>query len=709
MPKTRPASDHQRKITMKHLLTLPTALLLMPLAALHAETTSAAPADIAGIHAWASAAFGAGRSESSVAPAQELFLAANQTPFSFTYDSNPSTELLKTCAHTVELQDLPDCVQHTASWTDGATHLRITAVVSAYKSFPAIEWVLYFENQGKRDTPIIENIQALDVRLRTGDRPATLHRIAGDNCSPDAFQPLEIPIETTKQIHLAPVGGRSSNGTFPFFNVAAPDQGLFTAIGWSGQWAATLDRQSGGTRLTAGMELTHLVLHPGEKIRTPRILLMGWNGDLQAAHNRFRRLMLAHYAPQLNGKPVAIPAFSQCYDRYKDTPKWSSEAGQIHAAEVAKEIGLESLWLDAAWFPGSFPKGVGNWTTHERFPNGLKPVSAACHTLGLQFLLWFEPERVGLGSQIAHEHPDFVHPKEPSDKDWSKTYGLFKLDDPIARRWITDLMLQRIKEYGVDWWRTDFNIDPLPFWRKNDAPDRQGMTEIRYIEGLYAMWDEIRAKNPGLVIDNCASGGRRIDLETCMRAVSLWQSDISCQRGAEDAHQAQNICLSLYFPLHTPCAWNADAYELRSCVTAGLVTQFDFLNPGFSIEKAHALVDEVKSYRKFWYGDVYPLTPISPAADKQLAFELWRPDLKEGIVMCFRRSKCGDDALSLKLHGLDPDHQYQVWSVEGLVPKATLAGRDLMTNGIVIHLPGPRTSDVIHFRDVADRNKGTRP
>jgi len=42
-----------------------------------------------------------------------------------------------------------------------------------------------------------------------------------------------------------------------------------------------------------------------------------------------------------------------------------------------------------------------------------------------------------------------------------------------------------------------------------DTPDRQGMTEIRYVEGLYEMWDELRAKHPGLLIDNCASGGRR--------------------------------------------------------------------------------------------------------------------------------------------------------------------------------------------------------
>ena len=61
---------------------------------------------------------------------------------------------------------------------------------------------------------------------------------------------------------------------------------------------------------------------------------------------------------------------------------------------------------------------------------------------------------------------------------------------------------------------------PLDFWRGNDPPDRQGMTEIRYIEGLYALWDEPRGRHPGLLIDDCASGGRRIDLEMISRSVA---------------------------------------------------------------------------------------------------------------------------------------------------------------------------------------------
>jgi hypothetical protein len=65
-------------------------------------------------------------------------------------------------------------------------------------------------------------------------------------------------------------------------------------------------------------------------------------------------------------------------------------------------------------------------------------------------------------------------------------------------------------------------------------------------------------------------------------------------------------------------------FEPERVVTAGLVMQYPYLEPGFSAEKARTLVEEVKGYRKFWYADLYPLTPPSPAPDKYMAVELPR-------------------------------------------------------------------------------------
>jgi alpha-galactosidase len=623
---------------------------------------------------------------------------ADQIPFSFQYGGVASAETINAWKRTNESKEEKDCTRHTVTWTDPKTGMAVTALVTAWKRYPAVDWVLSFENRGKQNTPILADIQALDLSLGTtaAKQPVMLHQLVGDVCGEQSFLPQDIAIERRKSHRMAPTGGRSSNGAFPMFNVAYGARGLITAVGWSGQWAASLDRsESGPTRLRAGLEKTHLMLHPGERIRSPRILLMSWQGDRQAAHNRFRRLLLFHYVPKADGRPLALPAFLQCFDRYSwSNPTWATEAGQIEEAAWAAKLGFESLWFDAAWFVGGFPHGVGNWFCKPKeFPRGLKPVAEACHAQGLKFIVWFEPERVAPNTQIAREHPAFVFGGERG--------GLFKLNDPEARRWLTELLSQRITESGIDWYRNDFNIDPLRFWRANDPPDRQGITEIRYIEGLYEMWDELRARHPGLVIDNCASGGRRIDLEMCMRSVPLWRSDTNCSPGHSDWHQAQTAGLSLYLPLHTACSWQPAAYELRSVGTAGAICQWAYLDKDFPVERARTLLAEAKDNRKYWYGDFYPLTRCSTTPDQWIAYQFHRADLHAGLVLAFRRGASNYPALCVQLQAVDPAARYAVAFIDeaGQTRQETLSGRQL-SEDLELRLAKRESSLIVRYRKI---------
>ena len=279
------------------------------------------------------------------------------------------------------------------------------------------------------------------------------------------------------------------------------------------------------------------------------------------------------------------------------------------------------FWLDAYWTKGGFPEGMGNYgfpirrvEPADRFPNGLRPISDAAHREGMKFLVWFEPERVYRDTYLSREHPEWVMTLNKADS------GLYNLGLPEAREYMTKYLIAAIKAYGIDCLRIDFNISPGPYWKQLDAkdPDRAGLAEIRYIEGLYTMWDDIRKEFPRLFIDDCASGGRRIDLETSSRSISLWRTDGTIEplikldfNQAALQNQVMTAGLSRYVPFSTSGEMGATPYLLRSGFNAGISFGDDVRSATYPRDLLKQGIEEGKRIRKYFFGNFYPLNEVT--------------------------------------------------------------------------------------------------
>ena len=592
---------------------------------------------------------------------------ATAIPFSFVYDGKHSAELLPAWERTHTVQTAADGKeQQVITYTDPVTGLEVICEATRFTDYPAVEWVLRLRNTGAEDTPILENILPLDTRITTPPGEIILHHAHGSTGEPTDFLPIDETVAPAAELAIAPEPGRSSDGALPFFNLEGSGGGLVGASGWSGQWAMRLHRDAEDElTLQAGQQTTHLKLHPGESIRTPSILLVVWQGeDRMRGHNLLRRLLLAHYVPRLNGEIVLPPTSHNTWSVFR----WGNdvtEENQLQTIQAMKGLGLEVFWLDAGWFEGGWPYGVGNcWVPkREAFPRGLRPLGDAAHEQGLRFLVWFEPGRVHPNTRIAREHPQWVTFLEGATPayPWHRGDGLFHLGDPQAREWMTNLISKCIADWGIDIYRCDFNIDPLRFWQAADAPDRQGISEIRYIEGLYAMWDELLARHPGLVIDNCSSGGRRIDLETISRSLPLWRSDTY---GRPNWDQVQTAGLSLYIPLHSSGVRRFDPYSFRSVAQTGVCIMSYVCSESFPREQAIAAIKELKALRPLYLGDYYPLMDINLDQSHWCAWQFDRPELGRGFAMFFRRSQSLYPAVDIHLRGLDAGATYEVTFVD---------------------------------------------
>jgi len=249
----------------------------------------------------------------------------------------------------------------------------------------------------------------------------------------------------------------------------------------------------------------------------------------------------------------------------------------------------------------------------------------------------------------------------------------------------------------VDWYRQDFNIDPAPFWI--DAPDRVGITEIRYIEGLYAFWDDLRAAHPGLKIDNCSSGGRRIDIEMISRSMALWRSDYACYTPDATGQQLHTLGLSPWVPLSAGCCEGNTTYMLRSAYSAGLVID---QNANMIIAKddgwLKAGLEEFHEARPFFHGDFYPLLSFSPLSGYWSGMQFDRPDLKSGLAMFFRRPESPFPTLDAHLRKIDPAAIYSVEIRTELGPGkvSRMSGKELA--GLSVTIPDKPGSALVFYK-----------
>jgi alpha-galactosidase len=634
---------------------------------------------------------------------------AASLPFSFRYGGKSSGSLIGSWKRDVRMRTLDSGRrERTVSLIDPATALEVRCLATTFDDFPAVEWMLTFKNGGQADTPILADIQALDARFGPGSpgRRFKLYHAAGSRALVNDFQPRQTELGENGLLNLASSGGRSSDGNLPFFNLAFPGGGgVALAIGWTGQWAASFrSLMQGRIQIRAGMESVHTILHPGEEIRSPSILVVFWIGqERMRGQNLLRRFLLTRESPTIDGKPVNPPCAASVhgYLGFEST----TEANVLTGLENVKNHGVpfDTWWIDAGWFTcgSNWARYVGNLDPDPaRFPNGLKPIADAAHKAGMRFLLWFEPERVMPDTQVFKEHPEWLL-KPATDMPRELNYQikdgfhLLDLGNPDALAWIKKRLSATIASVGIDCYRNDFNMYPLYYWRNQEPADRRGMREIRYVSGLYDLFDSLRKEHPRLLLDNCASGGRRIDLEMLRRALVLTRSDYLWDPIGQQCH---TYGLAQWIPITGIGAASLDRYCCRSGLGSHYTLAADYRSADPAIWKAIGqAVAEQRTLEPFYRGDFYPLGSYSTEPIAWMAWQYHRADLGAGLVQAFRRQNSTDSFAVYHLRGLEPDARYIVKNLDHARTRET-TGRKLIQEGLIISLPSKPDAAVITYK-----------
>ncbi len=610
-------------------------------------------------------------------------------PFSFRYGDRTSRELLR--------EWTSESIERGAGavarvWTDPVTGLQARLAYSTAPGHATVTWMMTLTNTGSADTPIIEDIRVLDTQFTRGDGSEfVLHHSTGSPYTAVDYEPFATTLEPNKALHIATEGGRGTNTVLPNFNLAWQNTGVIAVLGWPGQWAADVSRDEGrNVQIQAGQEGTHFILHPGESVRTPSVVLQFYTGEWIRGQNLWRQWMLAHNTPRPGGE-LPPPHMAACSSHWYGEMIRADEASQMMFIDryLEEKLPLDYWWMDAGWYKhlGDWPS-TGTWEVDPaRYPRGLRAITDHGRGKGVRSIVWHEPERVHPGTWLYEQHPEWLLGEDGKQK-------LLNLGDPEARQWAIDHFTKHIREQGIDLYRQDFNIDPLGFWRAHDAPDRQGITEIRYIEGYLAYWDALREAFPNMLIDSCASGGRRNDIETLQRSVPLLRSDFILEPVSQQNH---SYGIALWVPLYGTGQRAFDAYTFRSQMTPFLNACYDMRVKDADYESLRRLFGQWQQINRYYYGDYYPLTPYSPDSTQWMGWQFHRADLNEGMIQMFRRGESAYESIRATLRGLDPERAYVVTDMD-TGAETTATGASLAHDGYLISITAKPGDVLLTYR-----------
>ncbi|MBR0459693.1 MAG: alpha-galactosidase [Victivallales bacterium] len=605
--------------------------------------------------------------------------------------------------------------------------LTLKLTYTVYANFPVIEWRPELSAPAGADTGLIENFRsfALDWDLwadpdnRWEPYSLGIRRYLGAKTLMDDFRPMPIRLENRYPLNnlvLDTDEGRSSTAWLPFVGVDLDDfYGFNVAVGWSGAWSMNFQLQgnpSKGFRLhaDAGMLKTHFRLKAGETIRQPSIFVMlRDNMSVEDAQNLHRRFMLDFHAPHgKDGKPLQAPL---CYC------VWGGEtnADVIRKLDWVQKAHLhfDALWMDAGWygsdrevasdeFHGSdWSRTVGNWRVNQvPHPGGLSPIAVRAHEAGMKYMLWVEMERAMPDSPIVQEHPNWFLAANGSDR------LMLNLGIPAARAWAVETISRLVREEKIDFYREDFNFNILPICEQADKEDRQGITEAKFITGFYEFWDELRTRFPDMMIDNCASGGRRIDFETASRSICMFRSDIIGRSFLDSSEAQQNeLCwLGQWVPHQAGniSVQSNDDYQFLSAAAPGIAISCAYDLAKLDADWLQNMLYIAERMRPLAYGNLHILAGGDDIDAPWLVYQMDNPETDEGYIAAFRRPDASEATCAIAPRGIEPRAKYILEPTNG--KPTEIKGSELAK--LTVKLPKPRSA-VVFFYTRANARKNS--
>ena len=293
---------------------------------------------------------------------------------------------------------------------------------------------------------------------------------------------------------------------------SAADSSLFFEIDHSGSWHYEIGDQnchfylavSGPTEIQSHWSKN---LKPGDSFTTVPVAVGVGHDDFEEAIGTLTKYRRKIRRPNKDNEnlPVIFNDYMNCLFGDPTTEK------EFPLVDAAEKAGCEYFVIDAGWYAdGNWWDSVGEWQeSKKRFPNGVREVTDYIRSKGMIPGVWLELEVMGINCKKASILPDECFFLRHGKRVYDRSRYQLDFRHPLVIEHVTEVIDRVVRDYGVGYIKMDYNIEPGIGTEVDADSFGDGLLEH---ERAYLAWlDGIYKKYPDLVIENCSSGGLRMD------------------------------------------------------------------------------------------------------------------------------------------------------------------------------------------------------
>ncbi|MBM3745303.1 MAG: alpha-galactosidase [Acidobacteria bacterium] len=594
-------------------------------------------------------------------------------------------------------QTLFRLVDHSVAAIPGGQRQTILLEDSHATALFRLDLELYADQPVLRTSLRVRNLQSRPARVRLADMlPLNLDgagetflafRVTQWNIlySAGEFQPQQTTLKPDGPAFQVLSGARGRHCGW----LAVRDEsrrGLFAGWEFDGRAAASVSQVSpmDYVRFSAQVQNLNHPLQPGQEFQVPPAFLGLFRGDWDEAGYRtqsFVEAVLAKPAPDPDRFPyVGWDSWGYLTNLHEDTLR--------REAELAARLGIELFIVDLGW-----ARSMGDWYADpKKFPSGLRALSDYVHSLGMKFGLHFTIAEAVPDSPVLRDNPDWTSSEQYF---YHGAVSLCLSHQPV-KEWVIEQAVRIIDDYGVDWILQDGENMVKECTKTTHTHDPLDSNYSNAVHGLNAVIAEIQRRRPQVHWENCENGGNMMTFNMVRFYVTSITNDASGALGARRGVFGATYPFSPRYTDRYMPEQRLDTYTTRSYMFGGpwlFMNRLTEMQPD-DLALAASEVQLYQSLRsRIRNGKVFHLSAW-PDEDRIEAIQSY--DAASDTAVAFvTRHDSDDNSYTLRLRGLRARGNYLV-RFEGFPSTLTMTGAQLLSEGVLIPLPLPRTTEIIH-------------